>query len=156
MLFDNFRIRTKLNLLVLLIMVCVAVAGLAIAGGVKSELISGRIDELKAITESAKGLASSLQDQVAAGALTRAQAEQSFARQLAVMTYDQGQGYVFAYTNDGVAMAMPDAKLIGTNRLELAHQRARSHPRIARRLAEQQRNRSLLRLSARRRDRRAA
>ena len=118
MTFDNLRIRTKLNLFVLLVMVCVAAAGVTIAAGVKSELVSGRIDELRAITESAKGLAANLQDQVAAGGLTREQAEQAFARQLAVMTYDHGQGYVFAYRMDGVAVAAPDLKAIGTNRLD--------------------------------------
>jgi methyl-accepting chemotaxis protein len=116
--FDNLRIATKLNLFVLLIMACVAGAGLTIAGGVRSELISSRIDELKAMTESAKGLAAGLEAQVAAGSLTREQAKQGFARQLATMTYDQGQGYVFAYTMDGDVVAMPDAKLIGTNRLD--------------------------------------
>ena len=116
--FDNLRIGTKLNLFVLLIMACVAAAGLTIAAGLKSELVAARIDELKAITESAKGLAANLQDQVAKGGLTRDQATQAFARQLSAMTYDGGQGYVFAYTMDGAVVAMPDLKLVGENRLD--------------------------------------
>ena len=118
MTFDNLRIATKLNVFVLLIMVCVAGAGLVIASGMRSELVSARIEELKAITESAKGVAGALQEQVVAGALTAEQAKQAFGRHLAAMTYDQGQGYVFAYTMDGDVVAMPDLKLVGTNRLD--------------------------------------
>ena len=116
--FDNLRVRTKLNALVLVVMVCMAVAGFAIAVGVKHELLSSRIDELRAMTELAKGLAAGLETQVAAGGLTRDQAEQTFARQLATMTYDHGQGYVFAYRMDGVVVAAPGPKAIGTNRLD--------------------------------------
>ncbi len=116
--FDNLRIRTKLNALVLVVMVCMAVAGSAIAVGVKHELLNSRIDELRAMTKSAKGLAAGLQNQVAAGGLTRDQAEQTFARQLATMTYDHGQGYIFAYRMDGTVVSLPDMKTIGTNRLD--------------------------------------
>jgi methyl-accepting chemotaxis protein len=118
MAFDNFRIRTKLNLLVLLIVACVAAGGLAIAVGVRNELVSARIDELKAITESARSLAAGLQKQVVAGQLTRQQAEQDYVRQLAAMTYDGGQGYIFAYRMDGTVVYLPDPKTIGTNRLD--------------------------------------
>ena len=117
--FDNLRIRTKLNVLVLLVMACMAVAGFTIAVGVKHEMLKARIDELKAVTELAKGLAAGLETQVAAGALTREQAEQAFAHQLGTMTYDHGQGYVFAYRMDGTAVSMPDPKMIEVNRLDV-------------------------------------
>ena len=70
------------------------------------------------MTQSAKNVAAGLEKQVAAGELTRQQAMQTFTRLLATLTYDQGQGYVFAYLMDGTVVSLPDPKLIGTNRLD--------------------------------------
>ena len=116
--FDNLRIRTKLNALVLLVMVCMAVAGFAIAVGVKHELLNSRIDELRAMTESAKGLAAVCKIKSPPAALRATRRNRAFARQLATMTYDHGQGYVFAYRMDGTVVSLPDLKTIGTNRLD--------------------------------------
>jgi methyl-accepting chemotaxis protein len=116
--FDNLRLGTKLNLFVLLIIVCVAAGGVGIAAAVQHELLASRIEQLRAVTQSAKNVASGLEKQVAAGELTHQQAIQTFTRLLATMTYDGGQGYIFAYQMDGTVVSLPDPKLIGTNRLD--------------------------------------
>jgi methyl-accepting chemotaxis protein len=116
--FDNLRLGTKLNLFVLLVIVCVAAGGVGIAAAVQHELLSSRIEQLRAVTQSAKNVAGGLEKQVAAGELTHQQAVQTFTRLLATMTYDEGQGYVFAYLMDGTVVSLPDPKLIGTNRLD--------------------------------------
>jgi len=116
--FDNLRLGAKLNLFVLLIIVCVAGGGVGIAAAVQHELLASRIEQLRAVTQSAKNVASGLEKQVVAGELTHQQAIQTFTRLLATMTYDEGQGYIFAYQMDGTVVSLPDPKLIGTNRLD--------------------------------------
>jgi methyl-accepting chemotaxis protein len=81
-------------------------------------LVEGRIEEMRAIVDTAIGTADALDKQVQAGTLTRDQAIETLRQRLLSMTYDHGEGYVFVLTMDGVAVAMPDARLLGTNRLD--------------------------------------
>ncbi len=116
--FDNLRIGTKLALLVLVVVACFGIAGFTIARMQQREMLADRIDELRAITDTAKGLATGLEKQVVAGEITREQALETFSRHARSMVYDAGQGYVFAYFMDGTAVALPDATTLGSNRLD--------------------------------------
>ena len=51
--------------------------------------------------------------------LTKDAAIAEFGRRAQSMTYDNGSGYLFSYTMDGVTIAAPDPKVIGTNRLDV-------------------------------------
>jgi methyl-accepting chemotaxis protein len=117
--FDNLRLGVKLGLLVLVVIVGVVAAGFAVSDLVQKEMLSSRIEELRAFTESAKSLAGSLQKQVESGELTRDAAQLTFSRILRSMTYDGGQGYIFAYRMDGTTVATPDPKQTGVNRLDV-------------------------------------
>jgi methyl-accepting chemotaxis protein len=94
---------------------------LAVGGGLamRAQMMQARLDQLRAMTATAQGLAVPLQQAEAAGTLTRQQAMQQYGKLLTAMTYDHGDGYVFAYTMDGVTLASPVPAQIGTNRLDV-------------------------------------
>ena len=116
---SNLRITPKLGLLVAGTLLGLCVAGLFAGYMMKREMLTARIEQAKAISEMGRNLALGLQKQVEAGALTKEAALAQFARDASALTYDNGQGYLFAYTNDGVTVATPDKKAIGTNRIDV-------------------------------------
>ncbi|WP_031337040.1 methyl-accepting chemotaxis protein [Rhodopseudomonas sp. B29] len=116
---SNLRITPKLGLLVAGTLLGLCVAGLFAGYMMKREMLTARIEQAKAISEMGRNLALGLQKQVEAGALTKDAALAQFARDASALTYDNGQGYLFAYTNDGVTVATPDKKAIGTNRIDV-------------------------------------
>ncbi len=81
-------------------------------------MLDARVEQTRAIVETARNLALGLQKQVEAGQLTKDAAIAEFARRVQSMTFDNGNGYLFSYTMDGVTVAAPDPKMIGTNRLD--------------------------------------
>lgn len=115
--FSNLRITPKLGLLVAGTMIGLCVAGILAGVMMQREMLNARFEQAKAITEMGRNLAIGLQKKVEAGELTKEQAVAQFARDAAMLTYDNGQGYLFAYTMDGVTIATPDKKAIGTNRM---------------------------------------
>jgi methyl-accepting chemotaxis protein len=64
-------------------------------------------------------MAKGLQKQVEAGELTKEAAIKEFSKRAQTLKYDNGSGYVFAYTMDGITLSAPDPKQIGTNRLDV-------------------------------------
>ena len=116
---DDLKIRTKLALIVGTTILSVVMAGFGVVQLVRNEMLSDRLSELRAITETAVSTAQALEDQVTAGKMSRNQAIQIFTERLAAQKYDKGQGYIFAYTMDGVAVAVPNVAQIGTNRLDV-------------------------------------
>ena len=113
----NLKISTRFGILLAVLILGLAVAGFAAARLAHRELISSKVEELKAIVDTSIGIADSLDKQIQAGQLTKEQAIDALRERLLPMTFDHGEGYVFVLTMDGVAVAMPDPKLIGTNRL---------------------------------------
>jgi methyl-accepting chemotaxis protein len=85
----------------------------------KREMLNARIEQAKAIAEIGRNVAIGLQKKVDAGELTKEAAIAEFTRNASMMTYDNGQGYLFAYTNEGVTLATPDKKWIGVNRIDV-------------------------------------
>jgi methyl-accepting chemotaxis protein len=116
--FRNLRIAPRLGILVAVAMLGLAVAGLFAASILKQEMLEARIDQTKAIVDSAVNMAIGLQKQVDAGQITKDAAIAEFQRRGETMTYDKGAGYLFSYTMDGVVVLLPGVKP-GTNRLDV-------------------------------------
>ena len=116
--FDDLRVGAKLQVLTALTIVLISIAGAGCVKLVQTELLSARINQLRAITDTAKGIADGLQKKVAAGEMSKDAALSAFSDRVRTMSYDQGQGYVFAYRMDGVAVAVPNSAQLGTNRLD--------------------------------------
>ncbi|HEX3575636.1 MAG TPA: cache domain-containing protein, partial [Rhodopila sp.] len=114
---NNLKISTKFGVLLGVLVMSLGIAGFAAARLAYRELVNSQIAELKAIVDTAIGTADALDKQVQAGKLTKEQAIDALRERLLSMTFDNGEGYVFVITMDGIAVAMPDPKLIGTNRL---------------------------------------
>ncbi|MDE2062114.1 MAG: cache domain-containing protein [Bradyrhizobium sp.] len=104
------------------IVVGAALLGLCVAGGLASYLVQqqmfdAKVDQAKAIVTMAKNMAGELKRQVDAGEMTKDQAMALFRKLGNAMTYDNGSGYIFATTYDGITQLAPDPKQIGTNRM---------------------------------------
>jgi methyl-accepting chemotaxis protein len=81
-------------------------------------MMTDRIDQLHAIADSAKGIAAGLEKQVQAGQMTREEAIKAFSQRILSMTYNNGQGYIFAYRMDGLAIAVPNPAQMGHNQID--------------------------------------
>jgi methyl-accepting chemotaxis protein len=115
----NMTIAPKLG-----IVVGAALLGLCVAGGLASylmqqEMLNARVDQTKAIVSIAKNMAGELKREVDAGELTKDQAMVMFRKLGNAMTYDNGSGYLFATSYDGITQLAPDPKQIGTNRMDV-------------------------------------
>jgi methyl-accepting chemotaxis protein len=116
---NNMKIGLKLAILV-----GVALIGLCISGGLagylmQQEMLNARIDQTKAIVEVARNMALSLEKQVEAGQMTKDAAMAEFRRLGNAMTYDNGSGYLFGTSYEGITQLSPDPKQIGINRMDV-------------------------------------
>ena len=116
---NNLRIGTKLGVLLGILVLGLAIAGFAAARLAHQALVEDRILALKSIVETAVGTAEDLDKQVQAGKLTKEQAIDTLRERILPMRFDKGEGYVFVYTMEGLTIATPDPKMIGTNRLDV-------------------------------------
>ncbi|RED29201.1 methyl-accepting chemotaxis sensory transducer with Cache sensor [Rhodopseudomonas thermotolerans] len=119
MTFTNLRISPKLGILVAVAMLGLLASGLFAASMLQREMRNERIEQTKALVESALNMAIGLQKQVSDGKLTKEQAIAEFQQRARSMTYDGANGYFFAYKMDGTVVVMSDPKMIGTNRLDV-------------------------------------
>jgi methyl-accepting chemotaxis protein len=115
----NMTIAPKLGILV-----GATLLGLCVTGGIasylmKQEMLSARTDQTKAIVTVAKNMAGELKRQVDAGEMTKDQAMALLRKLGNAMTYDNGSGYIFATTYDGITQMAPDPKQVGTNRMDV-------------------------------------
>lgn len=115
---NNLPIAAKLGGLVAIALLGLCAAGFEAGRLMSDAILNARIEQTHAIVDVAKNIALGLQKQVEAGELTKDAAIQEFARRARSMTYENGTGYVFVYTMDGLVLATPDTKLIGTNSLD--------------------------------------
>ena len=67
----------------------------------------------------ARNMALGLQKQVDAGQMTKEAAIAEFGKRGNTLTFDKGDGYVFGYTMDGVAVLAPVPAQIGQNRMDV-------------------------------------
>ncbi|WP_441278786.1 methyl-accepting chemotaxis protein [Tardiphaga sp. 172_B4_N1_3] len=118
-LLNNLPISAKLGLLVTVTLIGLCLAGVQATRLVSAEMRSSRMEQVLAIVETAHNMALGLQKQVTAGELTKDAAIQEFVKRARTMTYDKGNGYVFSYDMNGIALVTPDPKQFGTNRLDV-------------------------------------
>jgi methyl-accepting chemotaxis protein len=116
--FNNIRITSKLVVLVAITMIGLCAAGIFAASMVKSEMLAARAEQLKSIVDIGRNIQASLQKQVDAGQLTKEAAVAELIRRLEPMTYDNGNGYLFIYTMDGIVVYLPGFKP-GSDRLNV-------------------------------------
>ncbi|HMM89941.1 methyl-accepting chemotaxis protein [Bradyrhizobium sp.] len=115
----NLKITPKLGILVGMTLIGLCLAG-ALAGYLmQREMLNARIEQTRAIVDMARNMALGLQKQVAAGQMTKDQAIAEFSKRGNTLTFDNGNGYVFAYTMDGVAVLAPVPSQIGQNRMDV-------------------------------------
>src|ERR1700692_4467108 len=115
----NLTITPKLGILVGVTLFGLCIAG-ALAGYLmQREMLAARIDQVHASGDVGRNRAAGLQKQVDAGQLTKEAALAEFGRRANTMTYDNGAGYLFGTTYDGITVLSPAPKQIGTNRMDL-------------------------------------
>ena len=118
-LLNNLPIAMKLVILVSITLLGLAGASIYAATMMQREMYGARTEQTHAIVETARNMALEFQKQVQAGKLTKEQAIAEYAHRIRSMNYDNGSGYVFAYTMNGVTVAAPDASKIGSNQLDV-------------------------------------
>ncbi|WP_041802142.1 methyl-accepting chemotaxis protein [Rhodopseudomonas palustris] len=116
--FNNLTITPKLGILVGVTLLGLCAAGVLAGSMMQREMLNARIEQTKTVVEVARTMAIGLQKQVDAGQLTKDAAIAEFAKRANTMTFDNGAGYFFAYTMDGITIAHSDPKALGTFRLD--------------------------------------
>jgi methyl-accepting chemotaxis protein len=116
---SNVRITPKLGILVGMTLLGLIAAGVLAGYLVKREMLNARIDQTHAIVDMARNMAIGLQKQVEAGQMTKEAALAEFGRRANSMTYDNGAGYLFATTFDGITVLAPDPKQVGQDRMDV-------------------------------------
>jgi methyl-accepting chemotaxis protein len=114
---NNLRITPKLVILVGVTLLGLCAAGVLAGYLVQREMLAARIDQTKTIVEAVRNMAVGLQKKVDAGALTKEAAISEFTGRVNTMTYDNGAGYFFGGTMEGVTLMGQDPKAFGQNRL---------------------------------------
>jgi methyl-accepting chemotaxis protein len=116
---NNLKIAPKLGILLGITLLGLCVAGAIAAYLMQREMLNARIEQVRSIVEMGRNLALGLQKQVDAGQITKEAALAEFGRRASSMTYDNGAGYLFGTSYDGITVLSPDPKQIGTNRMDL-------------------------------------
>src|SRR3981081_452899 len=115
----NMTITPKLGILVGVTLFGLCIAGVLAGYLMQREMLNARIDQVHSIVDMARKMAAGLQKQVEAGQLTKEAAIAEFGRRANSMTYDNGAGYLFGTTFDGITVLSPDPKQVGTNRMDV-------------------------------------
>ncbi|SHG71199.1 methyl-accepting chemotaxis protein [Bradyrhizobium erythrophlei] len=115
----NLTITPKLGILVGVTLFGLCAAGVLAGYLMQREMLNARIDQVRSIVETARNMAGGLQKQVEAGKLTKEAAITEFTNRANTMTFDNGAGYMFGSTMEGVTLIGPDPKLYGLNRLDV-------------------------------------
>jgi methyl-accepting chemotaxis protein len=116
---NNLTITPKLGVLVGVMLLGLCAAGVLAGYLVQREMVNARLDQARVIVETGRSLAMGLQKQVDAGQMTKEAALAEFGRRANSLSFDKGDGYLFGSTMDGVTVLSPDAKTIGTNRIDV-------------------------------------
>jgi methyl-accepting chemotaxis protein len=115
----NLKITPKLGILLGVTLLGLCMAG-ALAGYLmQREMLNARIEQTKAIVEMAKNMAASYKKQIDAGQMTKEQARAEFGKRANALTYDNGNGYLFGTTYEGITVMAPNPAHIGTNRMDV-------------------------------------
>jgi methyl-accepting chemotaxis protein len=116
---SSVRIRTKMLVIIALAALSLISACAVALSFARSQMLHDRLHMVRAVTETAVGLATSLERDVTAGKATREQALAEFRDRLHTMQFDGGVNYPYAVSLDGVVMANPgNPKIEGKNLLD--------------------------------------
>jgi methyl-accepting chemotaxis protein len=116
---NNLKIAPKLGILVGITLVGLAAAGVLAGYLVQREMTNARIDHVHAVVDMARNMALALQKEVEAGELTKEAAFAEFGKRANTLTYDNGSGYLFGNTMEGITVLAPDPSFIGKNRMDV-------------------------------------
>ena len=116
---NNLKIAPKLGILVSATLVGLCVASAVASYLMQREMRNARVNQVHAIVDMARNMALGLQKQVDAVQLTKEAAIAEFSRRANSMTYDNGAGYLYATSYDGVQLVSGDPKQVGTNRMDV-------------------------------------
>jgi methyl-accepting chemotaxis protein len=116
---SNLKIASKLGILVGVTLFGLCIAGVLAGYLMKHLMVNARIDQAKAVVEMGRNYAAALKKRIDAGEMTKDAAMTELRRYGNAMTYDNGSGYLFATTYDGITQLSPDPKQIGTNRMDV-------------------------------------
>lgn len=118
-LLSRLKIRTKLASMVALsaLTVCTIIAVSASLS--ERRMVEDRVAQLRTAVDMMVGMAQTLQDEVAAGKMTLAEAQNQFRLRGRKMTFGKGQGYAVAYSADtsillNAAVPSIEGKITGT------------------------------------------
>jgi methyl-accepting chemotaxis protein len=103
-LLSRFKIRTKLASMVAMSILAVCAVIALTASLSQKRMLDDRVAQLRTAVDLVIGMAQSLQDDVSAGKLTLAEAENQFKARSKRMTFDKGQGYAMAFRPDMMVM----------------------------------------------------
>jgi methyl-accepting chemotaxis protein len=115
----NLKITPKLGILVGVTLLGLCIAGILAGYLMQREMMNARIEQTKAIVEMAKNMAAGFKKQIDAGEMTKEQARTEFGKRGNALTYDNGSGYLFGTTYEGITVMAPDPKQVGTNRMDV-------------------------------------
>jgi methyl-accepting chemotaxis protein len=99
-LLSRFNIRTKLASMVVLSALAVCAIIALSASLSQRRMLEDRVAQMRAAVDILVGMAQTLQDQVAAGNLTLAEAQSQYRQRGKGMLFDKGQGYPLTYNPD--------------------------------------------------------
>ena len=116
---SNLKIAPKLGILVGVTLLGLCVSGVLAGYLMKREMVNARIDQAKSIVDLGRNYAAALKKRVDAGELTKDAALADLRRYGNAMTYDNGSGYLFGTSYDGITQLAPDPKQIGSNRMDV-------------------------------------
>ncbi|MEW6146701.1 MAG: cache domain-containing protein, partial [Pseudomonadota bacterium] len=116
---SNLKIAPKLGILVGVTLFGLCVSGVLAGYLMKQEMVNARIDQAKSIVDMGRNYAMALKKRVDAGELTKDAALADLRRYGNAMTYDNGSGYLFGTSYDGITQLAPDPKQIGMNRMDV-------------------------------------
>jgi methyl-accepting chemotaxis protein len=103
---SRFTIRTKLAGMVVLSAIAVCAVVAVSASLSQSRMLQDRTAQLRTAVEMVIGTAQQLQNEVAAGKITRDEAELQFRTRAGALTFDKGQGYAVAYRTADTMVVM--------------------------------------------------
>jgi methyl-accepting chemotaxis protein len=104
---SRLKIRAKLAILVAISTLSLVAATILAASLIHQRMLDDRLDKMRAVVETALGLAQALEDQVKAGKMTRDEAFMRYREELHAMWYDQHHDYVVVGDMTGVLRVFP-------------------------------------------------
>src|SRR5262244_3053995 len=116
---NNLKIAPKLGILLGVTLLGLSAAGILAGHLVQREMMAARMEQIHAVVDMARNMAAGLQKEVEAGKLSKEAAFAEFGKRANTLTYDNGSGYLFGNTMDGITVLAPDPSFIGKNRMDV-------------------------------------